>query len=133
MTSPIRPFIVILAALPLAACMQDSSTTREADIRAPQARVVGEPVNCVAVNRIDSTDVHDDYTIDFEMLGNTVYRNTLPNRCSGLGFAQRFGYDLRGTTQLCSTDVIHVLDSDGRQIGTCGLGQFVPVEITDAR
>ena len=133
MTTFVRPTLIILAALPLAACMQDSSTTREADIRAPQATVVGEPVNCVAVNRIDNTRVHDDYTIDFEMLGNTVYRNSLPNRCSGLGFEQRFGYDLRGTSQLCSTDIIRVLDSSGRQVGTCGLGQFVPVEIADAR
>jgi hypothetical protein len=132
MTSPIRPLIAILAALPLAACMQDGAASSEREVHAPQATVVGEPVNCVETRRIDNTRVHDDYTIDFEMVGDTVYRNTLPARCGGLGFEQRFGYDLRGTTRLCSTDIIRVLDTDGRMLGSCGLGQFVPVTLVDA-
>lgn len=133
MTRTIRPFIIVLAALPLAACLQDTPPGSDGqgaarNVRAPQATVVGEPINCLSVSRIDGTDVHDDYTIDFEMRDNTVYRNTLPARCNGLGFEQRFGYDLRGT-QLCSTDVIRVLDPDGTTVSTCGLGQFVPVEL----
>ncbi len=128
MTYAIRPLLIVLAALPLAACMQDGAASSDRNVRAPQATVIGEPVNCLSVSRIDGTDVHDDYTIDFEMRDNTVYRNTLPARCNGLGFEQRFGYDLRGS-QLCSTDVIRVLDPDGTTVATCGLGQFVPVEL----
>ncbi|HSG54002.1 MAG TPA: DUF6491 family protein [Paracoccaceae bacterium] len=132
MTYSIRPLIIVLAALSLAACMQDVPASADRNVRAPQATVVGEPVNCIETRQIDGTNVYDDYTIDFEMRDNTIYRNTLPNRCGGLGFGQRFGYDLRGTTRLCSTDIIRVLDSDGRMIGSCGLGQFVPVTVADA-
>ena len=132
MTYAIRPLLIVLAALPLAACMQDGAASSDRNVRAPQATVIGEPINCLSVSRIDGTDVHDDYTIDFEMRDNTVYRNTLPARCNGLGFEQRFGYDLRGT-QLCSTDVIRVLDPDGTTVSTCGLGQFVPVELAEAQ
>lgn len=122
--------LIAALALPLAACTQSSADTAN-PVRAPEARVVGEAENCIETRRIESTRVHDDYTIDFEMAGNTTYRNTLPNRCASLGFNERFGYDLRGTTRLCSTDVIRVLDPDGRSGVSCGLGQFVPVELVE--
>ena len=117
----------LAAVAALAACAAETDTT--AEIRAPAAAAVGEPVNCIQTSRISTTRVHDDYTIDFEMLDNTIYRNTLPIRCGGLGFEERFGYQ---TTigQLCSTDTITVLRSGGINGPTCGLGQFVPVRLT---
>ena len=133
MTSTAKMTLAATALLALAACAPDTAADDRADIRAPEARVVGEPVNCVDTNRITSTRVHDDYTIDFEMAGNRVYRNTLPSRCPSLGFERSFTYDLRGTTRLCSTDVIRVLQDDRFEGAACGLGQFVPVELVEAR
>ncbi len=53
---------------------------------------------------------------------------TLPNGCPGLGFEERFAYK---TTigQLCSTDIITVLRTGGINGPSCGLGEFVPVEL----
>jgi hypothetical protein len=76
--------------------------------------------------------VRDDRTIDFRVTGGRHYRNTLPYRCPELGFERRFAYTLR-TSQLCSTDIITVLHSDGPRGASCGLGEFVPVEIEGRR
>lgn len=118
---------VAAAAVALGACTAE--TDRADEIRAPAAVAVGDPVNCVETNLIANTRVHDDRTIDFEMRGDRIYRNTLPYRCSGLGFQERFAYK---TTigRLCSTDTITVLQSGGVNGPTCGLGEFVPVRLT---
>jgi hypothetical protein len=128
-TSMSKIAMAAMLALPLVACTQGSSLEDSNQVRAPEVRVVGEAVNCVDTRRIAHTRVHDDYTIDFEMVGGTTYRNTLPNRCGGLRAEQSFTYDLRGTSNLCSTDVIHVLENDQRIGAGCGLGRFVPVEL----
>ena len=122
-----NPGLPLLFIVALAGCAAEADSTP--DIDAPAADVVGEAVRCIQTSRISTTRVHDDYTIDFEMLDNTIYRNTLPIRCGGLGFEERFGYQ---TTigQLCSTDTITVLRSGGINGPTCGLGQFVPVRLT---
>lgn len=91
---------------------------------------VGEPIDCINPRLIRSTHVRDDQTIDFEMSGNTVYRNTLPYKCSSLGFEERFAYKL-STSQLCSVDIITVLQSFGGGLSqgpSCGLGKFQKME-----
>jgi hypothetical protein len=99
--------------------------------KAPAAKIVGEPVNCVTLSNIRSSKVHDDYTIDFKMNGGKTYRNTLPNRCSGLGFQEAFSYKT-SLSQLCNVDIITVLYSTGGQLdrgASCGLGKFQPIEL----
>jgi len=121
--------VITAAALPLAACTAEADRTRE--VRAPAVEVVGQPVSCILTSRIRNQAVHDDYTIDFELTGGDIYRNTLPARCPQLGFEERFAHS-SSTGQLCSVDVITVLDSDGRRGASCGLGQFVPVRYSAA-
>ena len=123
------PALVLAAAsaLALAGCtaeMEEDDFVSDA----PQATVLGGPTDCIETSRIDSTRVYDDRTIDFEMLGDTVYRNTLPYECSQLGFEERFAYE---TTigRLCSIDTITVLYGDGQRGATCALGEFVPVDV----
>jgi len=106
----------------------ESAGTARTDA-APAGRVVGEPVNCIQTSRIRNTSVHGDEIIDFEMLGGPTYRVTLPNRCPSLGFEERFAYQT-STGQLCSSDIITVLYSDGTRGAGCGLGQFLPIELT---
>ena len=96
----------------------------------PAARVVGAAENCIQSQQIRTSRVRDDRTIDFEMRGGRVYRNTLPNSCPRLGFEEAFTYNT-SLTRLCSTEIIYVLDTVGGQLqrgAGCGLGQFVPVE-----
>lgn len=124
---PIAALLLGAAALALAGCAE---MDRDGDVRAPGAVAVGPAVDCVDTSRIDTTEAHDDYTIDFKMVDNTVYRNTLTNRCTGLGFEERFGYET-SIGRLCSIDTITVLYADGGRGATCGLGNFVPVRYAD--
>jgi hypothetical protein len=95
----------------------------------PQATPIGDAVSCVSLRSIRSTQVHGDSTIDFHMDGGKVYRNTLPNSCPSLGFEERFLYKT-SLSQLCSVDVITVLQSPGLSQGaSCGLGKFQPVAL----
>jgi hypothetical protein len=99
----------------------------------PDATPTGDAVNCVQLTNIRSTQVHGDSTIDFHMAGGKVYRNTLPNSCPGLGFEERFLYKT-SLSQLCSVDIITVLQSPGITPGpSCGLGKFQPVKLTSAK
>jgi len=95
-----------------------------------EIKTVGEPQSCIRRSSIRSTDVIDDQTIDFRMNNGDIYRNTLPNKCSGLGFEEAFSYKT-STSQLCSVDIIHVLDQTAGRLdtrGACGLGKFQKIE-----
>ncbi len=95
----------------------------------PAATPVGDPIDCVSLRSIQSTSVHGDSTIDFHMSGGKVYRNTLPQSCPSLGFEERFLYKT-SLSQLCSVDIITVLQSPGLSQGaSCGLGKFQPVKL----
>jgi len=128
----------LLAAVPLAlgagmlAYVARSAESDERPVsKAPPVEAIGEPVNCINISRIRSTQVHDDYTIDFEMPGNEIYRNTLPNRCPSLGFEERFAYEAN-VGQLCAIDTITVIQGGAVGRGPrCSLGQFVPVRYLD--
>lgn len=115
---------VMSATLALAAAPATSSD------QIAQVRTVGEPVDCVSISRIRDTDVVDDKTIDFKMIGGKTYRNTLSNSCPGLQFEDRFSY--RATTsQLCNVDTIRVLENWGGKLQNgagCGLGKFQQIE-----
>lgn len=98
--------------------------------KVPEAVADGAPVSCIPLNRIRSTRVYDDKTIDFVLNGKQVYRNVLPHDCPSLGFEERFSYKT-SLTQLCSTDIITVLYQTPRLSpgASCGLGQFQPVKL----
>jgi hypothetical protein len=118
--------LLATGALALAACAEKPPRTAQAMVPA------GDPVNCVQTSQIRSTRVIDDQTIDFQMRNGTVMRNTLPNRCPGLGFAQAFSYRT-SVNQLCNVDIITVVQQGGGPVrgASCGLGQFVPVKPAD--
>ena len=131
----IRMILAVSATLlALSGCAAPEGLENGIDEKAPAARVVGAAESCIPLANIRNSNVHSDYTIDFEMNGGKVYRNTLPNRCSGLGFEEAFSYST-SLTRLCSTDIITVIDTGagGGTRGSCGLGEFVPVEIIEER
>lgn len=91
-------------------------------------RVTGKVQNCVSRSRIRRTEVLNDYTILFHMLGRgKVYKNELPYRCFSLGFYESFSYTL-STNLLCNVDIISVFDGHGFRGVSCGLGDFEELE-----
>ena len=120
---------LILAPLALAACTQESPGDRPAV--APAARIAGPSESCVQIAQFRETRIRDDWTIDFIRDGRRAWRNTLPQRCPGLKSADAFSYKT-SLSQLCSTDVVHVLEHWGGSLhegAGCALGPFVPVEL----
>lgn len=119
--------LIILTTL---AAMTGGASGLSAKKEPTPVRAVGEPVNCVSLSRIRSTDVIDDSNIDFKMAGGKTYRNSLPYSCPGLKFEDRFSYKT-SISQLCSVDIIRVLNNYGGHLSEgagCGLGKFQPVE-----
>ena len=97
----------------------------------PAATPTGPAVTCIPLAQIRESRVRDDWTIDFRTNGNQWYRNTLPNRCSSLGFQRAFSY-ATSLSQLCNVDIITVFNNGGGPqgpMGSCGLGQFQPVNL----
>jgi hypothetical protein len=97
----------------------------------PEVRAIGEATNCVNIRSIQSTNVVDNQTIDFTMVGGKIMRNVLPYSCPSLKFNDSFSYRT-SLSQLCSVDIIRVLQSNGgylREGAACGLGKFQQVEV----
>jgi hypothetical protein len=85
--------------------------------------------DCIALNRIDRSEVIDDQTILFHVNGGKIYANRLPNRCPGLHRNKAIMYKT-SLSQLCKVDVITVLENMGfgfQRGASCGLGTFVPI------
>ncbi|RYE03848.1 MAG: hypothetical protein EOP61_03030 [Sphingomonadales bacterium] len=114
--------VLLLAAAPGSAGQHRSQV--------PDAAPAGDPVSCVSLSQVQSTTVRDGQTIDFMMRGGKVYRNTLDGgSCPQLASQKRFSYKVSGG-QLCSVDIITVLNEPGLSQGaSCGLGEFQPVKL----
>ncbi len=99
------------------------------DTSVPAATPSGKEVSCISLTSIRESRVRSNSVIDFKTNGNKWYRNTLPNSCPSLGFEERFSYKT-SLNQLCSVDIITVLQSPGLSQGaSCGLGPFQPIEL----
>ena len=92
----------------------------------PTVKAVGEPIKCVRLHAIRSTDVVDGKTIDFKMRGGKTYRNTLDRKCPRLKSEERFSYRT-SLGELCDVDIIHVLHNYTGTLekgASCSLGKF---------
>jgi len=122
------------ALVALAACspmgMHNSASSDGHAKDVPAAALAGAPVSCIPLAQIQESRVRDDWTIDFRVSGTKWYRNTLPNRCNGLGFEKAFSYQT-SLSQLCNVDIITVIETGGGggPRASCGLGQFQPVTL----
>lgn len=97
---------------------------------APEVRNIGEPVSCVNIRQIRSTRIIDDKTIDFEMAGGKIFRNSMEHSCPSLKSEDRFSYRT-SLNQLCNVDIIYVLHDYGGRLqegAGCGLGKFQQIE-----
>jgi hypothetical protein len=95
--------------------------------KALEGRVAGEPVNCISLSRIRSSRIIDDTAILYEA-GSTIYVNRPRAGRESLDRWDTLVTKLF-TSQLCSTDVVHLYDTSSRiQTGLVFLGEFVPYE-----
>lgn len=126
-----RIALLAAAALTIAGCAQTAREPRTAATPPPAAMTASAPPaagpSCVELSRIREAVVVDDRTIDFRLRGGETLRNTLPFRCSQLGFEKAFSYST-SISRLCSTDIITVIVQGGgpRTGASCGLGKFAP-------
>jgi hypothetical protein len=84
-------------------------------------------IECVSLTSITRTEVLDEQTILFHMVGQETYTNYLPRECPGLDERARFTYKT-STGKLCNSDTITLLER-GPQLRpgiTCRLGEFLP-------
>ena len=89
----------------------------------------GDLQRCIALSRIDRTEIVDNGTVLFHMRNGEVYRNVLPHECPTLKSRDQFAYRVNAA-QLCRSDVITVLDRNvlGFVPGpSCTLGSFQSV------
>lgn len=120
----------LLAVAALSALTGGASAGISAKKEPAPVRAVGEPVNCVNIRNIRSTNIVDNSTIDFKMAGGKTYRNSLPYSCPSLKSEDRFSYRT-SLSQLCNVDIVRVLHDYGGRLqegAGCGLGKFQPVE-----
>ncbi|MDB5726527.1 MAG: hypothetical protein JWQ16_3281 [Novosphingobium sp.] len=122
--------LLALTPLALTGCMKADAASAPYRSKAPAARITGEPISCVRTYEFNETRVRDNRTIDFMRNSRQGWRNTLSNDCPGLAAQNGFTYET-STNELCSVDVVYVLETAGglRRGPACGLGQFVPIEL----
>lgn len=91
----------------------------------------GETRSCLRLRSFRQTRVIDDRTIFFDAFGPYGYLNTLNTSCPNLAFEERFAYNVTGGNSVCQGEIITVLDSFGRQWGSCALGPFLQLKKRD--
>jgi len=113
---------------------KDATEIDEAEVAAARESMLRDvtPERCLRLSRIGHTEVIDDSTIVFEV-GRDLYINQLRRECPNLERSGRFMYEVR-TGQLCSSDLITVLDRFGTSYMrgfTCALSEFYPITEAD--
>lgn len=94
--------------------------------KAIDGRVAGEPVKCIPLRDIRSTQVIDRTAIVYGGHGRTIYVN---RPTSGLAFLRDDVILVTDTrsSELCNIDIVKLMDPGSRMLsGSVGLGDFVP-------
>ena len=102
------------------------STPAERLEKATAGRTAGEPVKCIRLRDIRSTEVIEKTAIVYTMLDGTVYVNTPPR---GAAFLRRDDVPVTDThsSDLCDIDIVKFIDPTTKAfMGSVGLGKFVP-------
>jgi hypothetical protein len=130
-----RALVTLLAGTLLLATSASAAPRLSPEARLAKAlegRVAGEPVNCISLGRVRSSRIIDDTAILYEA-GSTIYVNRPRAGRESLDRWDTLVTKLF-TSQLCSTDVVHLYDTSSRiQTGVVFLGEFVPYERVRSR
>lgn len=125
-----KVIVLMLSAAALAApTLAIAETPAKAQARLERAlagRVAGEPVDCIDLHRIRSTQIIDRTAILYDMGGGTIYLNRPENGASTLDRWDTLVTDTH-SHRLCSIDVVRLYDTSARMhTGFVFLGEFVP-------
>ena len=112
----------LLAAAPAHAAPRDPEARLA---RALEGRIAGEPVNCIPLAAIRSSQIIDRTAILYRV-GSTIYVNRPTNGARSLNDMDALV--LRTSIgQLCSVDTLQTFDTTGRFFtGNVFLGEFIP-------
>jgi len=127
---------LIAASLLIGGAAQAKPADREAELaRALEGRVAGEPVHCIDLRRVQSSQVITDTAILYRV-GSTLYLNRPANGADSLNRNDTMVTRLN-STRLCNVDTVTMVDPvSGTFTGIVFLGDFVPyrrVETGSAR
>jgi hypothetical protein len=93
-----------------------------------------EPLRCLSMNSIRSTQVLDNRRVLFFQGRDRVFLNRLDRECLNLARYGTFSYKVKGgarQARVCATDAITVIESTGRGLN-CELGLFEPLSQDEA-
>lgn len=113
-------------AVPAVAGAQPDNSRNEARLaKALEGRVAGEPVRCINLRDIRSSEIIDRTAILYRMHGNKLYVNR-PNGASSLDSGDILVTRTIGS-QLCNIDNVNLVDRTSRfWSGSVNLDDFVP-------
>lgn len=122
--------LIAVSAVPAgAATRAEKAEARLAKIL--EGRVAGEPVDCLPLFNIRSSEIIDGTAIVYRTSGNKLYVNRPTIGARSLD-RDDILVTRTSTSQLCSIDAVRLLDSTSRfYTGFVGLGEFVPYTKVD--
>ena len=112
---------LLCLALALTLACTPSSTSPDRPAASGEETARGDQI-CLDLAWIFRTVVVDNRTILFRMLDGSIWRNRLPQNCTGLAFQEGFAYETT-IPRICEFDLIRVL---GPTSTVCQLGSFAP-------
>jgi len=117
---------LIAASLLIAGAAQAAPADNEAELdRALAGRVAGEPVQCLDLHRVTSSQVINDTAILYRV-GSTIYVNRPEAGADSLNRNDTMVTRL-STTRLCNIDTVTMVEpTSGTFTGIVFLGDFVP-------
>lgn len=94
--------------------------------KATAGRTAGQPVDCILLNDIRSSQIIDGTAIIYEGKNGVVYVNQPASGATFLRDGLTLVTDTR-SDQLCSIDTVRLMDMPSHMsVGSVGLGQFIP-------
>jgi hypothetical protein len=94
--------------------------------RITSGRTAGEPVDCIYLRDINSSEVITNTAIVYRLNNGTIMVNRPDSGATFLDRGDVLVTDTR-SPQLCSIDIVRLLDSGSQMpTGSVGLGKFVP-------
>jgi len=118
---------LIAASMLLGVAAQAAPVDHEAELaRALGSRIAGEPVSCIDLHRVTSSQIINDTAILYRA-GSTIYVNRPDNGADSLDRRDIMVNRLNASTRLCNVDTVTMIDQvSGTFRGVVFLGDFVP-------
>ena len=118
--------LALVGLVPANAATERSTRAAAELAKALEGRVAGEPVDCLNLHDIRSTQIIDRTAILYETRGGTIYLNKPEGGASSLDKWDVLVTDTH-SSRLCDVDIVRLFDNASRfQNGFVTLGEFVP-------